>query len=108
MGDTRGLHAQQTRSHSTAGGVRSLGILMKHAGEAGEQQGAPPSQATPLAPRHPHQPPPPLRKPSKRRRRRRNKDDPAETRNPRTTRNNTQRHATADGTHTTRTERNTA
>merc|ERR1711884_497936 len=85
--DTRGLHAQQIRSHSIAKGVRFLGILTKHVGEAGEQQGAPPSQATPLAPRHPHQPPPPLRKQNRRRRRRRrNKDDPAETTNPRKTR----------------------
>merc|ERR1712107_111502 len=48
----------------------------------------PPSQATLLAPRHPHQPPPPLRKQNRRRkrRRRRNKDDLAETTNPRKTR----------------------
>ena len=82
MGDTKDLHVQQTRSLSTAGGVRSLGILMKHAGEAGEPQGAPPSPATPHAPRHLPQPPVPLRNPNKRRKRRRsavrNKDDPAE------------------------------
>ena len=85
-GDTRGLHAQQIRSHSIAEGVRSLGILTKHAGEAGEQQGAPPNLATPHAPQHLPQPPVPLRNPSKRRKRRRsevrNKDDPAEIKSP--------------------------
>merc|ERR1712214_249522 len=67
----------------------AMAILTKRVGEAEEQQGAPPNQATLLAPRHLHQPPPPLKKQNrkrKRRRIRRSKDDPAETTNPRKTR----------------------
>ena len=75
MGDTRDLHAQQIRNLSIVNDARSLGIRTKRAGEAGEQQGVPPDQATPHAPRHLHQPLVPLRSPSKRRKRRRNKDN---------------------------------
>ena len=82
MGDTRDLHVQQIRNLSIVNDARSLGIRTKRAGEAGEQQGVPPDQATPHAPRHLPQPLVPLRSPSKRRKRRRNKDDPAETRSP--------------------------
>ena len=87
MGDTRDLHVQQIRNLSIVNDARSLGIRTKRAGEAGEQQGVPPDQATPHAPRHLPQPPVPLRNPSKRRKRRRStvrsKDDPAETKSPR-------------------------
>ena len=87
MGDTRDLHVQQIRNLCIVNGARLLGILTRRAGEAGEQQGAPPNLATPHAPRHLPQPPVPLRNPSKRRKRRRStvrsKDDPAKTRSPR-------------------------